>query len=210
MAVKSSHRICTLWLLSLLTLMLAACSVVNVDQKTRYRDAEGYFEPNLLEQIKPGETSQTWLSKHFGRPWFSEVEGLEGYPLEVGIHTWRFEREQQKSTRVLLLFSSRKLNHQYEYLHVVTEGDTVKRAWRDEVSTVDIPRLMAAMGYQKARIESGNAPAEWQPITPAAKTEAVPTPTSLEVKDVPAKEPEPADKAPVADANLPSSADSSP
>lgn len=178
-------------------LMLAACSVVSVDQKIRYRDAEGYFETNLLEQIKPGETSQTWLIKHFGRPWFSEVEGLEGYPVEVGIHTWRFARELQKSTRVLLLFRSRKLNQQYEYLHVVTDGDTVKRAWRDELATVDIHRLMAAMGYRKAHVEAHKSPEESKPAAASsAEAEAVPPPTSLVVEDVPQKGSEPAEKVP--------------
>ena len=206
MALEASRRFRTLWLMTVLGLMLAACSVVSVDQKTRYRDAEGYFEPNLLEQIKPGETSQTWLVKHFGHPWFSEVDGLEGYPVEVGIHTWRFERELQKSTRVLLLFRSRKLNQQYEYLHVVTDGDTVKRSWRDELATVDIRRLMAAMGYRKAQVEAHTAPEESKPTAASsAEAEAVPPPTSLVVEDVPPKEPESTEKAPAAEPDLSSS-----
>lgn len=137
----------SLWLMTLL--MLTACSIVSVDQKTRYRDAEGYFESSLLEQIDARKTSKTWLIKHFGRPWLSEAEGLEGYPEDVGVHTWRFERERQKNTRVLLLFRSRSLDQQHEFLHVVTEGDTVMRAWRDDLANVDIGRLMAAMGYRK-------------------------------------------------------------
>lgn len=144
-------RFSSFCLFSLMVLALAGCSIISVDQKTRYRDAEGYFEPTLLTRIQPGETSLTWLTQHFGRPWYSEADGLEGYPEEVGVHTWRFAREQQKNTRVLLLFNSRKTDLQYEYLHVAAEGDIVKRAWKDELATVDIRRLMAAMGYRKVK-----------------------------------------------------------
>ena len=191
MNLETPRRFCALWLLSVVGFLLTACSFVSVEQKTRYRDAEGYFEPNLLEQIKAGETSQSWLVKHFGRPWFSEVDGLENYPKDVGIHTWRFERQLQKSTRVLLLFRSRKLEHQYEYLHVVTEDDTVKRAWRDELATVDIVRLMAAMGYQKAQVKVRVAPEDLKSAsTESSEAGAVPLPTSLVAEDVRPKEPE--------------------
>lgn len=179
-------RLWLTWLFGLTGVLLAGCSFVSVDQKTRYRDAEGYFEPNLLEQIKAGETSRTWLNKHFGRPWFSEAEGLAEYPSDVRIDTWRFAREQQKSTRVLLLFSSRKLDQQYEYLHVVSEGDTVMRTWRDELATVDIHRLMAAMGYPRSRANTEVT----TPAGSAADTEMVPPPADLVVEDVPQKEPD--------------------
>lgn len=197
---NSFSRLRSLCFVSLLGVFLAGCSFVSIDQKTRYRDAEGYFEPALLEQIKAEETSHTWLIKHFGQPWFSEVDGLEGYPEGVGIHTWRFEREQQKSTRVFLLFTSRKLNQQYEYLHVVTEGDMVKRAWRDDLATVDIRRLMAAMGYRKVQEHTSAAPAApVQPesvAAPAQDTDSVPPPASLVVEDVPPPKPAEAEKAP--------------
>lgn len=157
-----------IFMVTLTGLFLAGCSIISVDQKIRYRDAEGYFDPSLLTQIKPGETSHTWLIKHFGRPWYSEVDGLKDYPEEVGIHTWRFERERQKSTRILLLFSSRKTHQQYEYLHVATEGDMVKRAWRDELATVDIRRLMAAMGYRK--VKKDESPSAGSPSTSSPST----------------------------------------
>jgi hypothetical protein len=173
--------------------MLTACSIVSVDQKTRYRDAEGYFEPTLFEQIKTGETSRTWLSKHFGRPWFSEVDGLAEYPPNVHIDTWRFAREQQKNTRVFLLFRSRKLEQQYEYLHVVSEDDTVMRVWRDELATVDIHRLMAAMGYPRNRAAVKSSSMTAEPLAahpgPDVKTDPVPPPADLVVEDVSRKEP---------------------
>jgi hypothetical protein len=189
MMLNLTRRLPSFWLVSLMGFFLAGCSLVSIDEKTRYRDAEGYFEPTLLTQIKAGETSKTWLIQHFGRPWFSEVDGLTGYPDEVGIHTWRFEREQQKSTRVLLLLRSRKTSQHYEYLHVVTEGESVKRAWQDDLSTVDIRRLMAAIGYRKtkARVQASQQPMA-EPSLPTIKTETVPPPASLVVEDTPAPE----------------------
>ena len=186
-----------LWLAGIL--ILSGCSVVSVDQRTRYRDAEGYFDASMLEQIKVGETSHSWVVTHFGRPWYREVEALTGYPDNVQINTWRFEREQQKNTRVLLLLRSRKLEQQYEYLHVVSEGDKVMRVWRDAAVTVDAPRLMAAMGYaKKAVVEDRQVvPAPGEVPSPVAPVEnpavqSVPPPASLSVEDVVAPAPKPA------------------
>lgn len=186
-----------LWLAGIL--VLSGCSVISVDQRTRYRDAEGYFDVSMLEQIKVGETSHSWVVTHFGRPWYREVEALTGYPEDVQINTWRFEREQQKNTRVLLLFRSRKLEQQYEYLHLVSEGDKVMRVWRDAAVTVDAPRLMAAMGYaKKAVVEDRQAvPAAVENPSSAAPVEnpavqSVPPPASLSVEDVAAPAPKPA------------------
>lgn len=172
-----------LWLAGVL--ILSGCSIVSVDQRTRYRDAEGYFDVSMLEQIKVGETSHSWVVTHFGRPWYREVEALTGYPEDVQINTWRFEREQQKNTRVLVLFRSRKLEQQFEYLHVVSEGDKVMRAWRDAAVTVDTSRLMAAMGYSKKAVveERQVVPVE----NPAAQN--VPPPATLSVEDVVAPAP---------------------
>jgi hypothetical protein len=188
---EHTRRRRTLWLVGLMSCCLLSCSFVTVDQQTRYRDAEGYFEPRLLESIKVGETSRTWLLAHFGRPWYSEVDALVGYPTEVQIDSWRFEREQQKNTRVFLLFRSRNLAQQYEYLHVVSEGDTVKRAWRDVAQTVDTPRLMAAMGYRKTRATIEERRVEPPAATPQpeaapepAAVQSVPAPASLTVQDV--------------------------
>lgn len=189
-----------LWLAGIL--VLSGCSVISVDQRTRYRDAEGYFDVSMLEQIKVGETSHSWVVTHFGRPWYREVEALTGYPEDVQINTWRFEREQQKNTRVLLLFRSRKLEQQYEYLHLVSEGDKVMRVWRDAAVTVDAPRLMAAMGYaKKAVVEDRQVlPAPGEVLSPAAPVEnpavqSVPPPASLSVEDVVAPAPKPASAA---------------
>jgi hypothetical protein len=172
-----------LWLAGVL--VLSGCSIVSVDQRTRYRDAEGYFDVSMLEQIKVGETSHSWVVTHFGRPWYREVEALTGYPEDVQINTWRFEREQQKNTRVLVLFRSRKLEQQFEYLHVVSEGDKVMRAWRDAAVTVDTSRLMAAMGYPKKAVveERQVVPVE----NPAAQS--VPPPATLSVEGVVAPAP---------------------
>jgi hypothetical protein len=172
-----------LWLAGVL--ILSGCSIVSVDQRTRYRDAEGYFDVSMLEQIKVGETSHSWVVTHFGRPWYREVEALTGYPEDVQINTWRFEREQQKNTRVLVLFRSRKLEQQFEYLHVVSEGDKVMRAWRDAAVTVDTSRLMAAMGYSKKAVveERQVLPVE----NPAAQS--APPPATLSVEDVVAPAP---------------------
>jgi hypothetical protein len=172
-----------LWLAGVL--ILSGCSIVSVDQRTRYRDAEGYFDVSMLEQIKVGETSHSWVVTHFGRPWYREVEALTGYPEDVQINTWRFEREQQKNTRVLVLFRSRKLEQQFEYLHVVSEGDKVMRAWRDAAVTVDTSRLMAAMGYPKKAVveERQVVPVE----NPAAQS--VPPPATLSVEGVVAPAP---------------------
>lgn len=189
-----------LWLAGIL--VLSGCSVISVDQRTRYRDAEGYFDVSMLEQIKVGETSHSWVVTHFGRPWYREVEALTGYPEDVQINTWRFEREQQKNTRVLLLFRSRKLEQQYEYLHLVSEGDKVMRVWRDAAVTVDAPRLMAAMGYaKKAVVEDRQVlPAPGEVLSPVAPVEnpavqSVPPPASLSVEDVVAPAPKPASAA---------------
>jgi len=139
----------------------------------------------MLEQIKVGETSHSWVVTRFGRPWYREVEALTGYPVDVQINTWRFEREHQKNTRVLVLFRSRKLEQQFEYLHVVSEGDKVMRAWRDAAVTVDTSRLMAAMGYSKKAVveERQVVPVE----NPAAQN--VPPPATLSVEDVVAPAP---------------------
>lgn len=189
-----------LWLAGVL--ILSGCSIVSVDQRTRYRDAEGYFDVSMLEQIKVGETSHSWVVTHFGRPWYREVEALTGYPEDVQINTWRFEREQQKNTRVLVLFRSRKLEQQFEYLHVVSEGDKVMRAWRDAAVTVDAPRLMAAMGYAKKAVveERQVVPAAVETPAPVAPVEnpavqSVPAPASLSVEDVVAPAPKPASAA---------------
>lgn len=186
-----------LWLAGIL--ILSGCSVVSVDQRTRYRDAEGYFDASMLEQIKVGETSHSWVVTHFGRPWYREVEALTGYPDNVQINTWRFEREQQKNTRVLLLLRSRKLEQQYEYLHVVSEGDKVMRVWRDASVTVDAPRLMAAMGYPKTAVVEDRqvVPAPGEILSPVAPVEnpavqSVPPPATLSVEDVVAPAPKPA------------------
>jgi hypothetical protein len=190
-----------LWLAGVL--ILSGCSIVSVDQRTRYRDAEGYFDVSMLEQIKVGETSHSWVVAHFGRPWYREVEALTGYPEDVQINTWRFEREQQKNTRVLVLFRSRKLEQQFEYLHVVSEGDKVMRAWRDAAVTVDAPRLMAAMGYAKKAVveerqvvptEEVETPSPVAPVENPA-VQSVPAPASLSVEDVVAPAPKPASAA---------------
>lgn len=182
MSPDYTRRLRAFWFAGLMSFCLIGCSFISVDRHTRYRDAEGYFESTLLDAIKVGETSQSWLLAHFGRPSYSEVDALAGYPAEVQINTWRFEREQQKNTRVFLLYRSRNLDQQYEYLHVVSEGDKVMRAWRDASQTVDTPRLMAAMGYAKVRLEE-EKPAVEIPAAPAA-VQSVPPPASLNVEDV--------------------------
>lgn len=216
--MKPEFTLRALLLVAVLSALVSGCSLVSIDSKTRYRDAEGYFEPHLLDQIKPGETSSDWMRDHFGRLWLTEVDALVGYPEDLSIDTWRFERERQKSTRVFLLFRSRKLDQQYEYLHTVTEGDTVVRAWRDDLDTVDTRRLLSAMGYSKmnvgdkAGVQRYMSPMEkpaaanaldqpFLPTTmqdpPPAEAEAasseqvqsVPPPAALKVEDVPTTSP---------------------
>lgn len=148
--------------------LLAGCSLIFVEHKTRYRDAEGYFETDLLTQIRLLQTTGTWVREHFGSPWSVSGGAAYEYPEELQINTWRFQREKQKVTRVFLIFRSRHLSEQYEYLHVITDNDIVVRAWRDELETVDVPRIMTALGYKRVRA----APAE------ISENAAVPVPVT--------------------------------
>lgn len=163
-------------LVFLTSCLMTSCSFVSVDNKTRYRDAEGYFDPALLQQIQAGETTAAWLHKHFGRPWSSENGLAEEYLANVQLSTWRFERERQKNTRVFLLFRSRNLSEQNEYLHVVTEDHIVVRAWRDELESVDVRRIMASLGYERFP-PPATKPVDPQPTAaPVPSREEVPSP----------------------------------
>lgn len=150
----------------------AGCSLISVDQKHRYRDSEGYFEPKLLEQIRPGQTSAAWLRGHFGAPRMEH--DLAQYPENVQLSTWRFTHERQKETRVFLLLRSRNWIEDHDYLHVVTENDLVVRTWTDERENVDVDKVMSVLGYKRVG----------SPPMPAEET-AVPPPAQLIVEDVP-------------------------
>lgn len=149
--MKKPHRlkINTMVAAVLTAALLGGCSLVSIDSKTRYSDASGFFDPRLLDQIQPDETTRDWLRQHFGEPLFVDRDFTN--PLvaaqSVQIDTWRFVRHQQKNTRVFLLFSSRKRHEDSEYLHVVLADNKVVKAWRDTLETVDTRRIMGALGY---------------------------------------------------------------
>lgn len=160
---------------------------VSVDKKTRYRDAEGHFDSQLLMQIQPGETTGNWLEAHFGEPLFVDSGFVDKRLVDkpdlaaaedVQISTWRFVRQRQKNTRVFLVFHSRNRQEADEYLHVVLEDDKVIKAWRDEFARVDIKRVMSALGYSSRAVDAPVSPplpaAAGLPVPPQAEPTAAP------------------------------------
>lgn len=185
--------------LFLLAAILGGCSLISVDNKTRYSDASGFFDAALLGQIKAGETSGEWMHQHFGDPLFVDQGFINpAAPTEpVSIETWRFVRHQQKNTSVFLLFRSRSRADESEYLHTVLANDLVVKAWRDTLETVDTRRVMANLGYTPVN----------PPVTAAPAAAAAPLSAELEPASEPqAPLPEPlqaADVTPVAAADAP-------
>jgi hypothetical protein len=169
----------------LLVCLLGGCALISVDNKIRYRDASGFFDPRLLAQIQPETTTGEWLRQHFGDPLF--VDGDYINPMVAGesveIDTWHFLRYRQKNTRVFLLFKSRKRVEESEYLHVVLANDRVVKAWRDTFETVDTRRVMRVLGYKPAPTEAAAPATSAAPVqeTPALQT---PSAAALEVKDI--------------------------
>lgn len=194
--------------LFLAAVLLGGCSLISIDNKTRYSDASGYFDPRLLDQIQPDATTREWLRQHFGEPLFADRDFTNPMVANqpVQIETWQFVRQQQKNTRVFLLFSSRKRHEDSEYLHVVLADNKVVKAWRDTFETVDTRRVMGALGYTP--VNSQTAPTEVaesaeKPLA-GQSGEAVPSAEKLEVKDLevePVTDPseDPASASPTAD-----------
>ena len=178
--------------LMLMILVLGGCSLVSVDRRVRYSDAEGYFDPRLLEQIEPGQTTRDWLHAHFGEPLFLD-EGLED-PTAAGrqieIATWGFVRQQQKNPRVFLLFRSRNLQEAAEYLHVVLEEGLVVKVWRDQLETVDTRRVISTLGYQPRSLQGGRTEEVPAAVAPPVGLPSGPsTPPPAEAGVVPPADP---------------------
>lgn len=199
--------------LFLAAVFLGGCSLISIDNKTRYSDASGYFDPRLLDQIQPDETTGDWLRQHFGEPLFVDRDFTNPMVADqpVQIETWQFVRQQQKNTRIFLLFSSRKRHEDSEYLHVVLADNKVIKAWRDTFESVDTRRVMGALGYTpvmsetaEAEVAAADEPRLKESVEVVPPAEGVPPEAALEVKDLaveqvmdssdePAAEPVPAD-----------------
>lgn len=143
------------------------CSFVTLSSSVQFRDQEGVFKSDLLESIRPQETDEDWLLKHFGEPAF--IQPADG---EARLLTWPFLREQHKQIRVFLLFDSRKTSKETQFLHALVDQETVVAAW------VDLQQQPSPQAVQKA-LGAAAEPAEPASQSQAADT-APPLPTALD------------------------------
>ncbi len=124
--------------------VLTACSLVSMSKTTYYRDKEGRFSTQVFDNITPNQTSNTWLLQQFGKPlWVDKVDH------GVAVSTWQFAREQHKRRDLLLLFSHRSTHEESEFLHVISQNDTVVKSWVDAHQHVDVQRVVYYMGLEK-------------------------------------------------------------
>ncbi len=132
------------WLLLLAGVwLLQGCSLFNVSSASYYRDGEGRFNSDVFESIEPHATTNAWLKQHFGKPfWVDKAEH------DVAIHTWQFARERHKRKDVLLVLRYRSVREDVEYLHVVTQNDVVIKHWLDRYASVDVDRVIYALGLE--------------------------------------------------------------
>lgn len=126
-AMVTSPRTLLRWLLTLVIATLTtACSLVTVTSTSQYRDREGAFSGELIGAIRPGETSEEWLFKHFGEPTSVHVT-------EVGerLLTWHFILEKRSRRHFLFLFDSSTTYQEPRFLHALIHQHNVLAAWVD-------------------------------------------------------------------------------
>ncbi len=123
--------------------LLEGCSLFNVSSASYYRDGEGRFNSDVFESIEPNATTSTWLKQHFGKPFW-----VDRADYDVAIHTWQFARERHKRKDVLLVLRYRSVREDVEYLHVVTQNNVVIKHWLDRYASVDVDRVIYALGLE--------------------------------------------------------------
>ena len=124
-------------ILCCVNVLVLGCSLSTT---TQYRDQEGAFSGSLIEKIKPHQTSEDWLFKHFGTP-SSTVQTAAG----DNLHTWSFVQEQQKHKRILFVFESTKNYQEPRYLHALLSQQQVGAAWVDETHQPNAKALQQAL-----------------------------------------------------------------
>lgn len=125
--VKRSLRLVVLALSTFtITALTAGCSLVTMSSTSQYRDHEGAFSGELIQAIKPNETSEDWLLKHFGTP--TSVQAIDA---DERLLTWQFLLEKHHRKRVLFLFDSSATYREPRFLHALVYQQNVLAAWVD-------------------------------------------------------------------------------
>lgn len=132
---------------------VGGCSLVDLSTTTHYRDGEGRFSADLIDEIAPANTTDLWLRQQFGSPLWVDVASND-----VEIRTWQFRREVHKRRQLLFIVRSSSVKTHHEYLHVVLQNGVVVRHWQDKHQNVDVERVVYALGLDKPQAAERSDP----------------------------------------------------
>ncbi len=126
------------------------CSACAVSDRIVLEDAEGVVPKSFFETVRKNKTKKDWLIKNLG-----PAHQSESYPENIEVLTYHFKRTRYRKASALLLLNFHGSEGRSENYHVLLCGGVVKKAWFDELMSVQLLVVAKRRGCKLREIAEG-------------------------------------------------------
>lgn len=133
------HRLIIIFVLVFGVLGGSGCSLYSSKTAVMLADAEGRVPRQVYEDIGATRMGKKGLIKQLGLPVHQEAISQTG-----SLYTWALTRNEERETRFIFLYHTKKTTRNQVYLHVVFSGNSVLKHWMNQDLHVDIDNDLTA------------------------------------------------------------------